>query len=117
MKRFCTVKSASSSESQLSAGKSWAPWNFYQENLCGMCVHARGGVGGCDPVLAWCKEGAFGVEEVAFPLGQKLDWFEFGFKKVEGTSPVPTPEKVLQLKEEAIKGFGCFGGFPPRFRF
>lgn len=66
---------------------------------------------------AWCKEGAFGVEEVAFPLGQKLDWFEFGFKKVEGTSPVPTPEKVLQLKEEAIKGFGCFGGFPPRFHF
>lgn len=86
MKRFCSVKSANSSESQLSAGKSWAPWNFYQENLHGMCVHARGV---CDPILAWCKECAFGVEEVPFLLREKLDRFEFGFIKVEGTFPSP----------------------------
>lgn len=34
-----------------------------------VCTRTGGCV--CDPLLAWCKEDAFSVEEMAFPLGWK----------------------------------------------
>lgn len=109
-------KSASSSKSQLSAGKNWAHWNFFWENFCGMCVHAQGCV--CDPILAWCKEYVFDGEGMAFPLRGKAGLVWTWICRSIGDFFFLT-DKALQLKEEAIKQmvFRCFGVFLSHLHF